>query len=387
MAVRRDYYEVLGVERGADEAAIKTAYRKLALQHHPDRNPGDASAEEKFKEATEAYEVLKDPERRQRYDRFGHEAAGAGGAGGFGGAGFEGFDLSDALRAFMRDFGGGGGGFEDLFGGGGGGERVRRGSDLRVRLKLTLEEVDSGVKKTIQVKHKVACGTCEGSGAQKGGKSTCATCGGRGQVRQVRSSLFGQFVNIGPCPKCHGAGSVIDKACLKCRGEGRLVDVSTVTVDVPPGIAEGNYIPLRGLGDAGPNGGPAGDLQVHIEEKEHDVFERDGDDLHVDVPLPVSKAALGGAIEVPLLGDATKSYTVPAGTQGGKTIRMAGLGLPRLRGRGRGDLFVHLQVWTPTKLSSRGRQLFEELSKLPDEARVPKPGRSLLDRVKDAFGG
>ncbi len=388
MAQKRDYYEVLGVERGADEDAIKGAYRKLALKHHPDRNPGDASAEEKFKEATEAYEVLKDADRRTRYDRFGHEAAGAGG-GGMGGAGFEGFDLSDALRAFMRDFGGGGGGgFDDLFGGGGGdGTAARRGNDLRVRLKLSLEEIASGVKKTIQVKRKVACETCDSTGAQKGGKSTCAQCGGRGQVRQVRSSLFGQFVNIGACPRCHGLGAIIDKPCLKCRGEGRLVDVSTVTVDVPSGVAEGNYIPLRGLGDAGLNGGPAGDLQVHLEEKEHDVFERDGDDLHVDVPIAMSRAALGGPIDVPLLGDGTKSYNVPAGTQGGKTIRLAGSGLPRLRGRGKGDLYAHLKVWTPSKLSSRGKQLFEELSKLPDEVRVPKPGRTLLDKVKGAFGG
>ncbi|MEO6463377.1 MAG: DnaJ C-terminal domain-containing protein, partial [Candidatus Eisenbacteria bacterium] len=261
------------------------------------------------------------------------------------------------------------------------------GNDLRVRLKLSLEEVATGVKKTIQVKRKVTCETCEGTGAQKGGKSTCAPCGGRGQVRQVRSSLFGQFVNIGPCPKCHGTGAIIEKPCLKCRGEGRIVDVSTVTVDVPAGVAEGNYIPLRGLGDAGLNGGPAGDLQVHIEEKEHDVFERDGDDLHVDVPVAMSKAALGGAIDVPRLGEPAKSYNVPAGTQGGKTIRLAGSGLTRLRGRGKGDLFAHLLVWTPTKLSSRGKQLFEELSKLPDETRVPKPGRTLLDKVKGAFGG
>ena len=391
MAAKRDYYEVLGVERGADEEAIKKAYRKLALQHHPDRNPGDASAEEKFKEATEAYEVLKDPERRARYDRFGHDAAGAGiPGGGMGGVGFEGFDLADALRAFMRDFGGGGGGgFEDLFGdAGGNGVGARRGSDLRVRLKLSLEEIATGVKKTIQVKRKVTCETCDGTGAQKGGKTTCAQCGGRGQVRQVRSSLFGQFVNVGPCPKCHGSGSIIEKPCLKCRGEGRLVDVSTITVDVPAGVAEGNYIPLRGLGDAGLNGGPSGDLQVHIEEKEHDVFERDGEDLHVEVPIAMSKAALGGPIEVPLLGGGTKSYNVPSGTQTGKKLRLAGHGLERLRGRGKGDLFVHLRVWTPTKLSSRGRQLFEELAQQPEEAKVPKPGKSsLLDKVKGAFGG
>jgi len=381
---RRDYYEVLGVEKGADDEAIKKAYRKLAMQHHPDRNPGDKSAEEKFKEATEAYEVLKDPERRARYDRFGHDAAPGGFPGGMGGmgGGVDGFDLADALRAFMRDFGGGGGGFEDLFGEAAG---PRRGQDLRVRLKLSLEEIASGVKKTIQVKRRVACETCSGSGAQKGGSSTCAQCGGRGQVRQVRQSLFGQFVNIGPCGRCHGTGSIIEKPCLKCRGEGRIVDASTVTVDVPAGVAEGNYIPLRGLGDAGPNGGPAGDLQVHIEEKEHDVFEREGDDLHVEVPVAMSQAALGGEIEVPILGGTTK-YKVPAGTQSGKRVRLPNQGLPRLRGRGKGDLHVHLHVWTPSKLSAKGKQLFEELAKLED-GRAPKPGRSLFERVKDALGG
>jgi len=382
---RRDYYEVLGVERGADDEAIKKAYRKLAMQHHPDRNPGDHGAEEKFKEATEAYETLKEPERRARYDRFGHDGAAAGipGGGMGAGAGYEGFDLADALRAFMRDFGGGGGGFEEAFGGEAAGPR--RGQDLRVRLKLSLEEIAGGVKKTIQVKRKVACETCSGSGAQKGGQSTCAQCGGRGQVRQVRSSLFGQFVNIGACGRCHGTGTIIEKPCLKCRGEGRLVDASTVTVDVPAGVAEGNYIPLRGLGDAGPNGGPPGDLQVHIEEKEHDVFERDGDDLHVEVPIAMSKATLGGEIEVPTLG-APARYVVPAGTQSGKTVRLAGQGLPRLRGRGKGDLHAHLRVWTPGKLSARGKQLFEELAKL-EEGKAPKPGRSLFERVKDAFGG
>lgn len=386
MAGKRDYYEVLGIERGTDEEGIKKAYRKLAMQHHPDRNPGDASAEEKFKEATEAYENLKDPESRARYDRFGHAAAGGGMPGGMGGAGFEGFDLSDALRAFMRDFGGGGGGgFEDLFGGGGDPSGARRGQDLRVRLKLTLEEVATGVKKTIQVKRKVSCETCQGSGAQKGGKSTCAQCGGRGQVRQVRSSLFGQFVNIGACPRCHGSGAIIEKPCLKCRGEGRIVDVSTVTVEVPAGVAEGNYIPLRGLGDAGLNGGPAGDLQVHIEEKEHDVFERDGDDLHVDVPIAMSRAALGGEIEIPTLGGA-QSYNVPAGTQAGKVVRLAGHGLSRLRGRGKGDLHAHLRVWTPTRLSARGKELYEELAAL-EEGKMPRPGKTLFDKVKGAFGG
>jgi molecular chaperone DnaJ len=382
VSARRDYYEVLSVAKGATDVEIKRAYRKLAMEFHPDRNPGDHSAEAKFKEATEAYEVLKDPDRRARYDRFGHEAAGpSGGAG----AGFDGFDLSDALRAFMRDFGGGGAGFEDFFGGGQQGPGPRRGQDLRVRLKLSLEEIATGVKKKIQVKRQVKCETCAGSGAQKGGKKTCSQCGGRGQVRQVQSSFFGQFVNIAPCPRCKGTGEMIEIACLKCRGEGRLTDATTVEVDVPAGVAQDNYIPLRGLGDAGPNGGPAGDLQVLIEEKPHDVFTRDGADLWVELPLGMPKAALGGEIEIPTL-DGPVRKSVPAGTQSGRDLKIAGAGLPRLRGRGRGDLIARLRVWTPTRLSAREKQLFEELGSL-EAGKTPKPGKGFFDKVRDALGG
>ncbi len=381
MSARRDYYEVLGIERGASEDEIKKAYRKLAMQHHPDRNPGDASAEGKFKAATEAYEVLKDADRRARYDRFGHEAVGPSGAPG---AGFDGFDLSDALRAFMRDFGGGGGGFEDLFAGAGG-AGPRRGQDLRVRLKLSLEEIATGVKKKLQVKRQVTCETCHGSGAQKGGKKTCTQCGGQGRVRQVQSSFFGQFVNIAACPRCRGTGELIENPCLKCRGEGRLQDSSTVAVDVPAGVAQDNYIPLRGLGDAGPNGGPAGDLQVLIEEKPHEVFVRDGADLWVEMPISMPKAALGGEIEIPTL-DAPVKKSIPAGTQTGRELRIAGAGLPRLRGRGRGDLIARLRVWTPTRLSAREKKLFEELDTLEAD-KTPKPGKGFFEKVRDAFGG
>ncbi len=384
MAAKRDYYDVLGVTKGASDDDIKKAYRKLAMQHHPDRNPGNAPAEAAFKEATEAYEVLKDPERRTRYDRFGHEAAA-----GSPGAGFEGFDLADALRAFMRDFGGaGGGGFagiEDLFGAQGPGAGPRRGQDLRVRLKLSLEEIASGTKKRIQIKRQVACETCHGTGAQKGGKKTCAPCGGRGQVRQVQSSFFGQFVNIGPCPRCRGTGEIIETPCLKCRGEGRVVDVSTVMVDVPAGVSEGNYIPLRGLGDAGPNGGPPGDLQVLIEEKPHELFEREGADLLLELPISMNRAALGGEVEIPTLDQPVKR-NLPAGTQSGKEMRLSGLGLPRLRGRGRGDLIVRYRIWTPTRLSAREKQLFEELGNL-EAGKAPRPGKSFFEKVKDALGG
>jgi molecular chaperone DnaJ len=384
VAVRRDYYEVLSIAKSANGDEIKKAYRKLAMEFHPDRNPDDPQAELKFKEATEAYEVLKDPDRRARYDRFGHEAAAASGPAG---AGFEGFDLADALRAFMRDFGGAGGagGFEDLFGGAAQGRGPRRGQDLRVRVKLSLEEIATGVKKKLQIKRQVRCETCSGSGAQKGGKKTCTTCAGRGQVRQVQSSFFGQFVNIAACPRCRGTGEMIETPCLKCRGEGRLTDSSTVSVEIPAGVAEGNYIPLRGLGDAGPNGGPAGDLQVLIEEKAHELFARDGADLFVEFPVSMPTAALGGEVEIPTLDGPVKK-SIPAGTQSGKELRIAGHGLPRLRGRGKGDLLVQLRVWTPGKLSAREKQLFDELGKL-ETGKAPKPGKGFLDRVKDAFGG
>jgi molecular chaperone DnaJ len=382
VAAKRDYYEVLGVAKGASDEEIKKAYRKLALQHHPDRNPGNAEAETKFKEATEAYEVLKDKDRRARYDRFGHDAAAPSGMPG----GFDGFDLSDALRAFMRDFGGGVG-FEELFGGGGGEGPAgpRRGQDLRVRLKLTLEQVATGSKQRLAIKRKVACDVCKGSGAQKGGRTTCAQCGGRGQVQRVQSSLFGQFINVGPCPRCSGKGFVIEHPCLKCRGEGRVTDVSTVEVDVPAGVAEGNYIPLRGLGDVGPNGGPPGDLQVLIEEKPHDLFEREGDDLTLVLPISITRAALGGEVEIPTLDGAVKK-TIAGGVQSGKPLRLSGLGLPRLRSRGKGDLVVRFRVWTPTKLNGKDKQLLEELDK-SETMKPPKPGKSFFEKVKESLGG
>jgi molecular chaperone DnaJ len=272
---KRDYYEVLGLQRGASEEEIKKAYRKIAFAQHPDRNPGNPEAEKKFKEATEAYEVLRDAEKRARYDHFGHQESVPGvGAQGFD---FSGFDLADALRAFMRDFGGDAGGFADAFGG----RPTRgptRGDDLQVRLKLTLEEVAAGVEKKIRVKHLRACATCGGRGGT--GESECPQCHGRGQVRQVQQTVFGQFVNVGTCPRCRGEGRVVREKCRTCGGDGVVTETNTLSVKVPAGVANGNFIPLRGMGDAGPRGGPAGDLIVVIEEKPHPLFERDGSDLH-----------------------------------------------------------------------------------------------------------
>jgi molecular chaperone DnaJ len=380
--VPRDFYEVLGVPRGASDDDIKKAYRKIAFEHHPDRNPGNPKSESTFKEATEAYEVLRDPEQRQRYDQFGHAGVGQGAGAG----GFSGFDLADALRAFMRDFGGGGaGGFEDLFGAGAGDARTaaRRGDDLQVRLRMGLDEILTGVEKRIRVKHQRRCGTCEGRGGE--GETRCTECQGRGQIRRVQQSFFGQFVNIIPCPRCEGRGTTLREECRTCSGEGRVSETETITVKVPAGVRDGNYIPLRGMGDAGPRGGPPGDLIVLIEEKAHPVFERDGDHLHVDLPVSFPTLALGATIEAPSLEGEPVAVNVPAGTPTGHVVRVRGRGLPILRG-GRGDLLVRLMVMVPTKLGASEKRLLEELGR-SDALRPPKPAKGLFERVKDALGG
>ncbi len=385
---KRDYYEVLGIVRGASEDEIKKAYRKVAMQWHPDRNPGNHEAEAKFKEATEAYEVLRDAQQRARYDQFGHAATGGGAGGSAGAEAYGGFDLADALRAFMRDFGGDGS-LEDLFGGGGrsrgpGGARGGGpGDDLQVRLALTLEEIASGVEKKIRVKHLKRCETCNGRGGQ--GESVCPQCKGRGQVRRVQQTMFGQFVNVSACPRCEGEGNVVAKPCKVCGGDGRTSDSDTVSVKVPAGVAAGNYIPLRGLGDAGMRGGPAGDLVVLIEEQEHELFERHGDHLALDLPVNFAVLALGGKVEAPLLAGGTATVDVPAGTPSGFVVPLKGKGLPGLRG-GRGDLRVRLRVWVPTKLSGAERKQLEELRR-GEGLQPPKPSRSLFDKVRDAFSG
>jgi molecular chaperone DnaJ len=373
---KRDYYEVLGVARVATEEEIKKAYRKVAFESHPDRNPGDKSAESRFKEATEAYEILRDRDKRARYDQFGHAGVGSGGAQGFD---FSGFDLADALRTFMRDFGG----FEDLFGGGGRQRGPLRGDDLQVRIKLTLEEVAEGTEKKIRVKHLKPCTSCHGKGGE--GETVCPQCQGRGQVRHVQQSIFGQFVNIATCPKCSGQGRTLKDVCRECGGDGRESNTETISVQVPPGVASGNFIPLRGMGDVGPRGGPAGDLIVWIEEKEHAIFDRDGDDLHVDVAISFATAALGGKVDVPTIDGESASLSVPSGTQSGQVMRVRGKGLPNLRGS-HGDLLARIVVWVPERLTGADKKLLDELNQ-SESFRPPKPGKSLFDRVKDAFAG
>jgi molecular chaperone DnaJ len=379
---KRDYYEVLGVPRGAGEDELKKAYRRIAFESHPDRNPGDHGAEQRFKEASEAYEVLRDPQKRARYDQFGHAGAAGAGPQGFD---FSGFDLADALRAFMRDFGGDLGGFEELFGGGRGrgGARVQHGDDLQVRVKLGLEEVATGVEKKIRVKHLRPCETCRGRGGT--GESTCPQCNGHGQVRRVQQSIFGQFVNVSTCPQCGGEGRTVRERCRECGGEGRLSVTETIAVQVPAGVASGNFIPLRGMGDVGPRGGPAGDLVVLIEEKPHAIFDREGDDLHVNMPVGFPVAALGGKVEVPLVDGGRATVNVPAGTPSGHVTRLRGKGLPSLRG-GTGDLLVRLVVWVPARLSSEERRLLEQFGRT-EGAKPPGPSKSLFERVKDALGG
>ncbi|MCI0404679.1 MAG: molecular chaperone DnaJ [candidate division Zixibacteria bacterium] len=383
---KRDYYDVLGVERNATEEDIKKAYKKLAFQHHPDKNPGDKHAEEKFKELAEAYEVLRDPEKRRRYDQFGHAGARAGGQ--YADFNFGGFDLSDALRTFMRDFGGLGG-FEEIFGEPARGRRRgraagERGRDLKVEVALTLEEVAKGVEKTIKLKRMVPCEVCNGSGAERGsGKTTCPQCKGAGEIRQVRQSIFGQMMTVTTCPRCRGEGEIIEKPCSNCGGDGRVRGNSTINVKVPPGVATGNYIPLRGQGDAGARRGPAGDVYVFIEEEKHPVFEREGNDVLLHLPISIAQAALGDEIEVPTL-DGKAVLKIPAGTQSGKTFRMRGRGIPALNGYGKGDLLVQVVVWVPTSLSAEEKRLLKQLSEMPGFK--PPKDKSFMERLRETLG-
>lgn len=383
----RDYYEILGVPRDADENAIKKAYRKLALKYHPDRNDGSPEAENSFKEATEAYEVLRDSEKRAAYDRFGH--AGVKGSGG-GGAGFTGFDFSDALNIFMRDFGGRG--FEDLFGGrsgrGGGRRRATRGSDIRIRVPVTLEEVAAGVKKKIMIKALRPCEACDGSGAEgESAPTRCDTCSGTGEVRRVQRSVLGQMVSVSPCPNCRGEGRVIDVPCTVCHGEGLTRAEETIEVDVPPGVSSGDYITVRGRGNAAARGGAPGDVIVVLDVEESPDFVRDGADLIYQLPITFTQAALGVEVEVPTIGGSAR-LRIPPGTQSGRLLRMRGRGLPRLRGGGSGDQLVRVVVWTPTELDSKQQRLMEQLAELEDPApkRVEEDQRGgFWSKVREAF--
>ena len=373
---RKDYYDILGVNRDANDDEIKKAYRKLAMKFHPDRNPDSKDAEEKFKEAKEAYEILSDAQKRDAYDRFGHAGVdasmGAGGAGGFGGGGFEGFG-----DAFSDIFG-------DLFGGGRAHSNVYRGADLRYNLEITLEEAARGAEKTIRIPTVEECDACQGSGAKPGTHPiTCSSCSGSGQIRIQQ----GFFSLQQPCPKCHGSGRVIPTPCPACGGAGRVKRQKTLEVKIPAGIAEGMRLRHAGFGEPGVNGGPAGDLYVEIHIREHAVFAREHDDLHCEMPISFSTAALGGEVEIPTL-DGTARLRIPAETQSGKVFRLRGKGIRNVRGHTQGDLLCHVLVETPVNLTERQRELlkeFDEISCDNSERHNPK-AKSWMDKVRTFFG-
>ncbi|WP_300439331.1 molecular chaperone DnaJ [Zoogloea sp.] len=375
---KRDLYEVLGVNRDASEDELKKAYRKLAMKFHPDRNPDNKEAEEKFKEGKEAYEILTDANKRAAYDRYGHEGVNPSMGGGGGGQGFDGF--ADAFGDIFGDIFGGGGG-----GGGRGRSNVYRGADLRYNLEISLEEAARGAEKTIRIPAQEECEPCHGTGAKPGTQpKTCPTCGGAGQVRIQQ----GFFSIQQTCPKCHGSGRIIPEPCTSCGGAGRVKRQKTLEVKIPAGIDNGMRLRHGGQGEPGVNGGPAGDLYVEIHIKQHAVFQRDGDDLHCEMPISFTTAALGGEIEIPTL-DGAASIRIPAETQSAKVFRLRGKGIRNVRSHAPGDLMVHVIVETPVKLTDRQKELLREFGDIAStnaERHNPK-AKSWMDKVKDFFSG
>ena len=384
---KRDYYEILGVSKGASADEIKKSYRKVAMQYHPDRNPGDKSAEEKFKEAAEAYEILSDQDKRAQYDRYGHAGVSSNGRGGYSG----GMNMEDIFSQFGDIFG------EDIFGsffGGGGGQRTRggqrargvRGSNLRIKLKLTYEEIAKGVTKNIKVKKYVSCNVCQGSGAKdKNSVQTCNTCGGSGQVRRVTNTFLGQMQTVTTCPNCNGEGTSITAKCNSCKGEGRVYSEETVTIDIPAGVQEGMQLNISGRGNSGERGGSAGDLIILIEEEQDKELQREGLNVVYDLHISFTDAAFGTQLEVPTI-DGRAKIKIPAGTQSGKIFRLKGKGFPAVNSYEKGDQLVHVNVWTPQHLTSEEKTLLEKLSKSPNFKPNPdKNEKSFFDKMKEIF--
>ncbi len=382
---KRDYYEVLGVSKGASADEIKKAYRKKALQYHPDKNPDNKEAEEKFKEAAEAYEVLSNPEKKQRYDQFGH--AGMGGASGFSGGGMS---MEDIFSSFGDIFSGGGfGGFSGFggFGGGGGrGRRVNKGTNLRVKVKLNLNDVVNGVTKKIKVNKYVKCNTCDGSGAKdKHSFSTCSTCGGNGQVTKVSNTILGQMQTTSVCPSCNGEGQTITHKCKDCGGEGVSRKDDVISINIPAGVSEGMQLSVSGKGNAARRGGVNGDLLVVIEEEPHEELQRDGNDLIYSLFVSMPDAVLGCTAEIPTV-DGKVKIKVEAGTQSGKILRLRGKGVPDINGYGKGDLMVNVQIWTPKSVSKDEAKLLEKLRNSDNFKPNPdKKERNFFERMKSYF--
>jgi len=380
---KRDYYEVLGVSKNADATEIKKAYRKLALKYHPDKNPGDKEAEEKFKEAAEAYDVLSNDDKRRRYDQFGHAGMGGAGQGGFGG----GMSMDDIFSQFGDIFGSFGGfsGFGGFGGGGRSARRVNRGTNLRVKVKLNLAEITTGVEKKIKVKKYVACQHCNGTGAKDGKSySTCSTCKGSGQVTRVQNTILGAMQTTSTCPTCEGEGKIINEKCTFCNGEGVLMSEEVITINIPAGVGEGMQLSLSGKGNAARRGGVNGDLIVLIEEEEHPELVRDGNDLLYNVFIGYPEAVLGETVEIPTIEGKVK-VKIEAGTQPGKILRLRGKGLPDVNGYGKGDLLAKVNVWIPKNLSKDEKKLVEKMK----EAEGFKPGsgdkKSIFSKMKDFF--
>ncbi|MFH0736350.1 MAG: molecular chaperone DnaJ [bacterium] len=368
---KRDYYEILGVDKKSTKDELKKAYRKAAMQFHPDRNPGDKESEEKFKEAAEAYEVLSSDEKRAKYDKFGHNGL-------RGGQDFHGYnDVNDIFSNFSdifgSAFGGGGGGsiFDDIFNGGGS-SRTRQktggspGTDLKINLKLTLEEIAAGTIKKIKIKRHITCTTCGGTGAKDGSSfNTCSICSGTGEIRQVSRSFFGQFVNIAPCSNCSGTGKVISDPCRKCSGDGRIIDESTIKINVPAGVVDSSYMTLRGEGNAGKNGGRAGDIIVVFREAAHEFFTRNNDDIIYELMISFPEAVMGTEVEIPTLSGRAKLKIDP-GTQPGKFLKMREKGIQHLNAHGAGDQLVRVNIFVPSKVDAKEKELLKELQKLPN---------------------
>ena len=361
----RDYYEILGVSKDADPNSIKKAYRKVAMKYHPDKNQGDKAAEEKFKEAAEAYGILNDNEKRQRYDQFGHAGVNQNAGGGF-----HNMDINDIFSSFGDIFGGGaGGGFGDIFGGGGQrrSRQQRRGADLKLTLALTLEDIYEGSQKTVKIKRFEKCKPCGGSGAEGEAKpDTCSSCQGSGEIRQVQRSFLGQIVNVQPCHHCSGKGTIISNPCKTCHGDGRVKNTVNVDIEVPAGVSRGNYMTMSGDGNRGPNNTASGDLVVYFDEKEHELFVRDVNDIFLDCWIDYPMAVFGGSVEVPTLSGKV-NLKIPAGIKSGQILRLKGKGIPEVNSQRNGDELVKINIKTPSKYSKSVRKLLEALRKELDD--------------------